>query len=154
MLENNRGYALLKLGRPAEAIAPLRRAVAAAGRPLAEANSNLALALICSGGSTDEAAKLIRQSYARRALEYLPARNQQVNALLDLPETPRASQVYDLDAGQETPLPQFKWPSTPEQSSNAAERMARSARRATRAPRSSPRSVRPPPRRSARSSRR
>ncbi len=123
VLENNRGYALLKLGRAAEAIAPLRRAIAAAGRPLAEAHSNLALALLCSGGSSAEAVKLIRKSYARRALTYLGPRTQLPGGLVELPESPWAKDVYDLEVAQETPLPQFKWPSTPEQSSNAVERM-------------------------------
>ncbi len=124
VLENNRGYALLKLGRAAESVAPLRRAIALGGRPLAEAHSNLAFALVCSGGSTDEAVKLIRKSFARRPLDYLPPRMQLPGGIVELPESPWADKVYDLKAAKDKPLPQFKWPSTPEQSSNAVERMA------------------------------
>ena len=102
VLENNRGYALLKLGRPAEAdraAAPRDRRRADGRWPRHTRTSRSAL--ICSGGSADEAVKLIRQSYARRPLE-LPARRASScpGGLVELPESPWAKDVYDLDAGQ------------------------------------------------------
>ncbi len=114
VLKNNRGAALLKLGRFAEAERSLRAATAGGRRALSEAQSNLGLALLCQG-KTGAALKAIRNSYARQAHTYLEPKTSKTKSI-GFFEIPLAEEVYDLSAGTDGVLPPYTYPKSPAQS--------------------------------------
>lgn len=109
----NQGYALFKLKRYSEAIAPLRSAVAMSPE-LAEANSTLGAALLCSGNASGGIAAL-------RA----GARRQHYKVIVHDATTgfsrPTAEEVFDMSAvslrvlAKQVVLPSLKYATTPDQ---------------------------------------
>ena len=107
---NNRAYALIRLGLWADAVPLLRTAV---GREplLAEAQRNLAVALLCLG-QTQPAGSALRAGLRR-------------NQFRDVGDPSKAqgfdpSQVYDLSHGQPVKLPDLSYPQTLDQAAGAA----------------------------------
>lgn len=112
VLENNRGYAYSKLKNPTAAVKAFRKALVAAPA-MAEANSNLAGALVCAGRSA-EALRYVRAAHARNKLTYVSPVPAGAAAIANqLPTVPLAGQVADLSAGQDGTLPAFVAPSDP-----------------------------------------
>ena len=109
-MENNRAYALVRLGRYAEAVTLLRTAI---GREplLDEAQRNLAVALTCLG-QMSEAGSAYRSGLRRNRLHDLGDPNK--------PTGYDPSQVFDLSHGQPTKLPDVTYPQTLDQAAGAA----------------------------------
>ncbi|WP_157449121.1 tetratricopeptide repeat protein [Deinococcus peraridilitoris] len=125
---NNRGHALLGLGRAKDAEAVLRRAVSL--EPLlAEARTNLAMALRAQN-KTEEAVRFFRAGMRRSPPPSQPAvkppptsgqtpppgQSGQQSADPFSPEGAAqlpAERVYDLSRGVRGDLPRIKWPKTP-----------------------------------------
>ena len=109
---NNRAYALIRMGRYADAIPLLHTAI---GREplLSEAQRNLAVALTCLG-QLDEAGKAMRAGERRNQLQDFgdPSR----------PQVFDPSQVYDLSRGQPSKLPDVTYPQTLDQDAGATDK--------------------------------
>lgn len=122
-LLNNRGYALLNLGRFPEAETALR-AASKLTPDLAEAQQNLARALTCQG-KTDEALLAVRRGMRRTAAESAkPGTPLPPEAVIETSqpesgeETPRETYrpsefVFDVSRGRLFNLPNLKLPQTP-----------------------------------------
>jgi tetratricopeptide (TPR) repeat protein len=109
-LLNNQAYALIRLGRWSDAIPLLNTAI---GREplLAEAQRNLAVALLCTGSIQAAGA-------AQRAGE----RRNHFNDIGDPTQAQRfdPAKAYDLSKGQRTALPQLSYPTTLDQAAGAS----------------------------------
>ena len=111
-MQNNRAYALIRLGRYADAVALLRSAIAR--EPLLdEAQRNLAVALACLGQMSDAGAAY--RAGLRR------------NRLQDLGDPSRAqgydpSQVFDLSRGQPVKLPDVTYPQSLDAAAGSADK--------------------------------
>ncbi|AFZ67605.1 tetratricopeptide repeat protein [Deinococcus peraridilitoris] len=121
VLLNNKGHALLNLGRPRDAEAALREAVRLAPL-LAEANTNLARALACQG-KTAEAVKVFQEGMRRtpsaqagkdHPVDTETPREGEAAPPLKRPEQSRlvrpAATVFDLSRGQNWTFPQAPLP--------------------------------------------
>lgn len=110
---NNRGVALLALGRYREARAVLTRA-SALEPLLREARLNLAAASGCEH-KDDDYARFYRLGAHRQLFDtYMTTQ--------DGGEVPSADRIFDLGQGRETPLPQPELPATPEAGVASADR--------------------------------
>lgn len=109
---NNRAYALIRLGRYAEAVDLLHQAIAR--EPLLnEAQRNLAVAMVCLG-QTAEAGSALRAGERR-------------NRLQDFGDPSKAewydpSQVFDLSKGTPTKLPEVTYPRSLDAAAGAADK--------------------------------
>ncbi|GGR30925.1 tetratricopeptide repeat protein [Deinococcus ruber] len=119
---NNQGYALLQLGRWADADRVLAQAQTLEPA-LSEASSNRARALLCQG-NTQAAAAAFRRGSRRTSPASMPGKTGTPTASTDLPlsqpgqQPPDQTQrppsfTFDLSHGTQTTLPVLRIPSTP-----------------------------------------
>ncbi|HXX94148.1 MAG TPA: hypothetical protein VEN81_10975, partial [Planctomycetota bacterium] len=111
---NARGFALLRQGKAAEAVAPLRTAAALGGPLASEVERNLALALK-EIGETEEAKKVFLMACWRRKVDRPVCYGGKPGMDGDPFDPSRATRapaalVYDLSAGVDGTLPVFKHP--------------------------------------------
>ncbi len=117
--ENNRGFALIALGRAHDAELALRRA-AALEPELAEADQNLAVALACQGKTSPSLASR-KAGEHRRKYDYVPL-PPEWSPTLGESARPLAAQVFDLSAGKDATLPGLPYPAEPKSLGNAIAR--------------------------------